>query len=82
MSVHSSIMLALSSRQRNLQLVFSLWHTKDMRAAIESAVGMSDSGIIADLLGVMVLKPATWTLDICNSVLPSIEELLQSKYEA
>lgn len=78
---HNSMTAVLSNRARCLQIVFSLWHNKDAKAAIESAVAMDDPAVIVDLLGVLVLRPTIWSLDICGSVLPSISDLLQSKYE-
>lgn len=71
----------LYNREKSLRVVYSLWHNKDARAAIDSAVSMGDSSVIVDLLGVLVLRPTIWNLDMCGSVLPSILDLLQSKYE-
>ena len=59
----------------------SLWHNKDHKAAVESAVAMNDLAVIVDLLGILTLKPAMWNLDLCNALLTPIGELLQSKYE-
>lgn len=78
---HNSMMAVLSSRQKSLRIVYSLWHSKDAKAAIDSAVAMGNPSVVVDLLEVLVLRPSIWTLDICGSVLPSISELLQSKYE-
>jgi len=49
---------------------------------VEVAAGMGDPAVMADLYGIMVLRPNTWTLDMCAISLPSIEDLLQSKYDA
>ncbi|KAK6623517.1 hypothetical protein RUM43_009369 [Polyplax serrata] len=78
---HNSMMAVLCSRQKSLRIVYSLWHNKDAKAAIDSAVAMANPSVLVDLLGVLVLRPPIWTLDICGSVLPPISELLQSKYE-
>ncbi|KAJ8683410.1 hypothetical protein QAD02_019202, partial [Eretmocerus hayati] len=78
---HESMMAVLTSRHRSLQIIYSLWHNKDMKSAVDSAVAMNDLSVIVDLLGVLVLKPAIWNLDLCNSLLAPITELLQSKYE-
>lgn len=54
---HDSMMAVLTNRQRSLQIIYSLWHSKDMKSAIESAVAMNDLAVIVDLLGVLNLKP-------------------------
>ncbi|XP_012274168.1 katanin p80 WD40 repeat-containing subunit B1 isoform X2 [Orussus abietinus] len=78
---HDSMMAILTNRQRSLQIIYSLWHSKDLKSAIESAVAMNDPAVIVDLLGVLTLKPTMWNLDLCNALLSPIRELLQSKYE-
>ncbi|XP_034941846.1 katanin p80 WD40 repeat-containing subunit B1 isoform X2 [Chelonus insularis] len=78
---HDSMMAVLTNRQRSLQIIYSLWHNKDVKSAIDSAVAMNDLSVIVDLLGVLNLKATIWNLDICNSLLRPIAELLQSKYE-
>ncbi|XP_017878583.1 katanin p80 WD40 repeat-containing subunit B1-like isoform X1 [Ceratina calcarata] len=81
MGGHESMMAVLTSRHRSLQIIYSLWHNKDLKAAVESAVAMNDLPVIVDLLGIMTLKPSMWNLDLCNSLLGPIGDLLQSKYE-
>uniref|UniRef100_A0A0C9QVJ2 Katanin p80 WD40 repeat-containing subunit B1 n=1 Tax=Fopius arisanus TaxID=64838 RepID=A0A0C9QVJ2_9HYME len=78
---HDSMMTVLNNRHRSLQIIYSLWHSKDVKSAIDSAVTMNDLSVIVDLLGVLTLKPTMWNLDMCNSLLRPIAELLQSKYE-
>ncbi|XP_024883809.1 katanin p80 WD40 repeat-containing subunit B1-like isoform X1 [Temnothorax curvispinosus] len=81
MRSHDSMMAVLKSRHRSLQIIYSLWHNKDLKAAVESAVAMNDLAVIVDLLGIITLKPAMWNLDLCNSLLGPISDLFQSKYE-
>lgn len=81
MRSHDSMMAVLKSRHRSLQIIYSLWHNKDMKAAVESAVAMNDLAVIVDLLGILILKPTMWNLDLCNSLLGPISDLFQSKYE-
>ncbi|XP_057328062.1 katanin p80 WD40 repeat-containing subunit B1-like isoform X2 [Microplitis mediator] len=78
---HDSMMTILTNRQRALQIIYSLWHSKDVKSAIDSAVRMNDLSVIVDLLGALNLKPTIWNLDVCNLLLRPIAELLQSKYE-
>ncbi|XP_011642814.1 katanin p80 WD40 repeat-containing subunit B1 [Pogonomyrmex barbatus] len=81
MRSHDSMMAVLKSRHRSLQIIYSLWHNKDLKAAVESAVAMNDLAVIVDLLGILTLKPAMWNLDLCNFLLGPISDLFQSKYE-
>ncbi|KAL0126718.1 hypothetical protein PUN28_005228 [Cardiocondyla obscurior] len=78
---HDSMMAVLKSRHRSLQIIYSLWHNKDLKAAVDSAVAMNDLAVIVDLLGILTLKPPMWNLDLCNSLLGPISDLFQSKYE-
>ncbi|BES88419.1 Katanin P80 [Nesidiocoris tenuis] len=77
---HDSIIAILEARNRNLQIVHTLWHTKDLKAAVDAAVNM-DNSVIVDFLSIITLRPAMWNLDVCVAVLPTIFELLQSRFE-
>ncbi|XP_014479530.1 PREDICTED: katanin p80 WD40 repeat-containing subunit B1 isoform X1 [Dinoponera quadriceps] len=81
MRSHESMMAVVKSRHRSLQIIYSLWHNKDLKAAVDSAVAMNDLAVIVDLLGILTLKPTMWNLDMCNSLLGPVSDLLQSKYE-
>ncbi|XP_074099975.1 katanin p80 isoform X1 [Cotesia typhae] len=78
---HDSMMMVLTNRQKSLQIIYSFWHNKDIKSAIDSAVRMNDLSVIVDLLGALNLKPTVWNLDVCNLLLRPITELIQSKYE-
>ncbi|EGI69498.1 PREDICTED: katanin p80 WD40 repeat-containing subunit B1 isoform X1 [Acromyrmex echinatior] len=81
MRSHDSMMAVLKSRHRSLQIIYSLWQNKDLKAAVDSAVAMNDLAVIVDLLSILTLKPTMWNLDLCNSLLGPISELFQSRYE-
>nr|XP_012148526.1 PREDICTED: katanin p80 WD40 repeat-containing subunit B1 isoform X4 [Megachile rotundata] len=78
---HEPMMTILTNRHRSLQIIYSLWHNKDLKAAVQSAVAMNDLAVVVDLLGILTLKPTMWNLDLCNALLGPIGDLLQSKYE-
>jgi len=82
MKGHKSLVTALSHRKKNVQIVLALWSAKDPVKALEQAIHFDDQSIIVDILNVINLKPAIWTLDVCQTLLPVIHELLQSKYES
>ncbi|KFM75469.1 Katanin p80 WD40-containing subunit B1, partial [Stegodyphus mimosarum] len=42
---------------------------------------MSEPAVLVDILSLLISKPSTWNLDICQLLLPVICDLLKSKYE-
>lgn len=78
---HESMIAVLKSRERSLQIVHSMWHSKDIKTAVDSAIAMNDQAVIVDLLGVITQRPGIWNLDLCGVLLPAIYNLLQSKFE-
>ncbi|CAG0879629.1 unnamed protein product [Darwinula stevensoni] len=52
-----------------------------LQHAIDSAVAMRDPSIVVDLLSILNLRPSMWNLDLCVALLPSLQELLESKFE-
>lgn len=79
---HGNMMAVLTARSRHINIIKQLWHSKDLKTAAEQAVAFNDQSVIVDLLSVIVLRPAIWNLDICTTLLPSIGQLLLSKYES
>ena len=64
-----------------MEIIQKLWQSKDAKAAVDQAVGLNDQAIMVDFLSVITLRPSIWNLDLCESLLPTIGDLLQSKYE-
>ncbi|KAL2088565.1 hypothetical protein ACEWY4_015464 [Coilia grayii] len=79
---HDTMCVMLSRRCKNLNTVRAVWSNGDIKAAVDLAVSMKDLSIVVDILNIVNLKPSLWKLDLCTSILPQIEELLQSKYES
>ncbi|KAG1928210.1 Transducin/WD40 repeat-like superfamily protein [Pimephales promelas] len=79
---HDTMCVMLTSRYKNLDTVRSVWASGDVKTSLDSAVSMNDLSIVVDILNIVNLKPSLWKLDLCTSILPQIEELLQSKYES
>ncbi|XP_062869163.1 katanin p80 WD40 repeat-containing subunit B1 [Trichomycterus rosablanca] len=79
---HDTMCVMLTSRQKNLDTVRSVWAASDIKTSLDSAVNVNDLSIVVDILNIVNLKPSVWKLDTCTSILPQIEELLQSKYES
>ncbi|KAF7485275.1 katanin p80 WD40 repeat-containing subunit B1 [Marmota monax] len=52
------------------------------QTSVDSAVAISDLSVVVDLLNILNQKASLWKLDLCTTVLPQIEKLLQSKYES
>lgn len=79
---HSTMCVMLTSRHKNLDTVRALWAGGDIKTSLDSATSMNDLSIVVDILNIINLKPSLWKLDTCMTILPQLEELLQSKYES
>ncbi|XP_050430947.1 katanin p80 WD40 repeat-containing subunit B1 [Adelges cooleyi] len=79
---HRSTMGVLKERQRNLNIIQTMWINKNFKSAVNSAVSMNDDALIADLISVLTQRPKLWCLDVCSMLLPSISDLIQSGNEA
>ncbi|XP_076143193.1 katanin p80 WD40 repeat-containing subunit B1 isoform X1 [Alosa pseudoharengus] len=79
---HDTMCVMLSSRCKNLNTVRAVWGSGDIKTSLDSAVSIKDLSIVVDILNIVNLKPSLWKLDLCTSILPQIEVLLQSKYES
>ncbi|XP_071346055.1 katanin p80 WD40 repeat-containing subunit B1 [Trachinotus anak] len=79
---HDTMCVMLSSRHKNLETVRAVWAREDVKSALDTAVSMNDLSIVVDILNIINLQPSLWKLDLCTSVLPQIDKLLQSKYES
>jgi len=71
----------LKERLNNVQVVRAMWTSGSITTAVNTAVKMTDQSLIIDLLNVLNIKPSLWSLDLCNIILPSIKDLIISKYE-
>ncbi|XP_041455227.1 katanin p80 WD40 repeat-containing subunit B1 [Lytechinus variegatus] len=78
---HKSMCQVLSSRHRNLDIIRAIWSEGDTKTSVQSAVNMKDQAILVDILNIMLLKKSLWNLDMCVVTLPSLKDLLSSKYE-
>ncbi|KAL1457731.1 hypothetical protein WDU94_007925 [Cyamophila willieti] len=78
---HEKMMAVLRNRQRSLGLVYMAVNNKDMEAGIETALSMNDGTVMVDLLKSMIPRRNVWNLELCSTILPVIQDLLQSKYE-
>lgn len=79
---HDTMCVMLSSRHKNLQTVRAVWAREDIKSALDAAVAMNDLSIVVDILNIINLQPSLWKLDLCTTILPQIDKLLQSKYES
>ncbi|KAK2920484.1 katanin p80 WD40 repeat-containing subunit B1 [Channa argus] len=79
---HDTMCVMLSSRHKNLEMVRAVWARDDMKNALDMAVSMNDLSIVVDILNIINLQPSLWKLDVCTTILPQIDKLLQSNYES
>ncbi|OCT82454.1 hypothetical protein XELAEV_18024984mg [Xenopus laevis] len=79
---HDTMCMVLTSRMHNLDTVRAVWSSGDIKTSIDSAVAINDLSVVVDLLNIVNQKASLWKLDLCLTVLPQIEKMLQSKYES
>jgi katanin p80 WD40 repeat-containing subunit B1 len=80
-SGHESLMKALRNRFKNVQFIRTMWSNGSVKQALEAAVNLDDVTLMADLLSQINGSLSTWNLDICTILMPSIKQLIGSKYE-
>uniref|UniRef100_A0A8C6TM64 Katanin p80 WD40 repeat-containing subunit B1 n=1 Tax=Neogobius melanostomus TaxID=47308 RepID=A0A8C6TM64_9GOBI len=73
---HDTMCVMLSSRHKNLETVRSVWARDDIKVNFTLTVIA-----ISNLSNVLYFR-LLWKLDLCTTVLPQIDKLLQSKYES
>jgi hypothetical protein len=78
---HESFMKALKNRCKNTHMIRTMWINGSIKSALDTAANMNDTSLMADILGQINQSVNVWTLDICTILLPSIKELINSKYE-
>ncbi|XP_076354215.1 katanin p80 WD40 repeat-containing subunit B1-like isoform X2 [Tachypleus tridentatus] len=79
---HQSMMSVLQHRQKNLQIILAQWTTKEPKTALDTAINMKDMALIVDVLNIVTSKSKLWTLDFCQLLLPTVYDLLQSRFES
>ncbi|XP_078527593.1 katanin p80 WD40 repeat-containing subunit B1 isoform X2 [Lissotriton helveticus] len=79
---HDTMCMVLTNRARHLDSVRAVWSTGDIKTSVDSAIRVDDLSVMVDVLNIVNQKASLWKLDICTTVLPQIEKLLQSKYES
>lgn len=58
MSGHEKMMAVLQTRERNLDMIYELWRSKDLKSAMEYLFSLRDNlALLVDLLSVFNDKP-------------------------
>lgn len=78
---HDAFMKALKTRYRNLQSISAMWNSGNIKSALDHATNLNDVGLMADILNEINLNSNVWNLDVCTILLPSIKNVINSKYE-
>jgi len=78
---HDSFLKVIKTRYKSFANLRTMWTNGNIRTALDTAVNMDDLSVMADLLGQLNQTASVWTLDICIILLPSIKNLIESKYE-
>ncbi|GFY63603.1 katanin p80 WD40 repeat-containing subunit B1 [Trichonephila inaurata madagascariensis] len=78
---HQPLLMVFDSRVKKMQIVLAVMKSKGHKIAAETAVSMNDPAVLVDFLSVLNRRQDLWTLDLCQILLPSVQDLVQSKYE-
>ncbi|XP_055682047.1 katanin p80 WD40 repeat-containing subunit B1 isoform X1 [Lutzomyia longipalpis] len=75
---HDTVYQELCNRHASLKIVKESVKGQDVHTALRQCVRLKDHAILVDLLGAILEKSASWTLDMCVILLPELYEMLQS----
>ncbi|XP_054714452.1 katanin p80 WD40 repeat-containing subunit B1-like [Uloborus diversus] len=78
---HQPLLMVFDSRMKKLQIILAVMKSKGHKIAADTAVSMNDPAILVDFLSILNRRSDLWTLDLCQALLPSLQDLVQSKYE-
>ncbi|XP_059618123.1 katanin p80 WD40 repeat-containing subunit B1 [Phlebotomus argentipes] len=77
-SSHDTVYQELCNRHASLKIVKESVKGQDIHIALRQSVRLKDHAVLVDLLGAILEKSASWTLDMCVILLPELYEMLQS----
>jgi katanin p80 WD40 repeat-containing subunit B1 len=77
---HHAMSSVLSLRATQLGLVRAAWSTDNVKSAVCVALDQGNDSVIIDMLQILCLKHSLWNLEICNLLLPKLQQLLFAKY--
>ncbi|RNA34559.1 katanin p80 WD40 repeat-containing subunit B1 isoform X2 [Brachionus plicatilis] len=78
---HENFMKEMKMRSRKLQSICVMWNSGNIKPALDHAVNLKDGNIMANILNEINSLNSLWNLDICTILLPSIRNLISSRYE-
>ncbi|CAI9097114.1 OLC1v1033442C1 [Oldenlandia corymbosa var. corymbosa] len=81
MKNHDQFLGSMHSRFVKLQMIRSHWQRHDIKGALSTMEKLGDHGVIADMMSLMTEKIDIVTLDICTSLLPLLNVLLESNMD-
>jgi hypothetical protein len=66
-----------------ISIIKNLWNSKGPKLSVDHAASLGQLDVLADVLSVLCRpdNQITWNLDVCQSVLPTLEDLLRSQHE-
>lgn len=62
-------------------MIRSLWAKGDVKEAIDSMTRLNDPAVVVDILNVIGERGNLFTLDMCVTLLPVLNDLLFGQYE-
>ncbi|XP_042908828.1 katanin p80 WD40 repeat-containing subunit B1 isoform X2 [Parasteatoda tepidariorum] len=79
---HQAFITVFDNRLKKLQIVLAVMKSKGSKIATDTAVSMNEPAVMVDFLSVLNRRQDLWSLDLCQSLLPFIQDLVQSKFES
>lgn len=78
---HTTVLCHLAARNAQLQLLTKTIQGQDVTTILRKTIEMNDRGLLVDIIGAMLEKTASWSLDMCVLLLPQLYQWLQSEYK-
>uniref|UniRef100_A0A336KZ37 Katanin p80 WD40 repeat-containing subunit B1 n=1 Tax=Culicoides sonorensis TaxID=179676 RepID=A0A336KZ37_CULSO len=78
---HTAVLCHLAARDAQLSLLIKTIQGQDMSTVLKRTIAMNDRGLLVDIIGAMLEKTASWSLDMCVLLLPQLYQWLQSEYK-
>jgi katanin p80 WD40 repeat-containing subunit B1 len=82
MKPHTTLCNVMNSRLSSIKVIRNIWAKSDAKEAIDVLGKLNDPAVVVDILNVLLgLEKNIFSLDICNSLLPILGDLLLSQYD-
>ncbi len=83
MKQHVTMCDIMGSRLANIKVMRNMWTKSDAKETLDILSKLNDASVVVDVLNSLLTSSvtATFTLDVCITLLPLLQDLLSSQYE-